>query len=129
LVLPLKHVRDREYRANDGSPLLMRPVRMTRNGGDWRSWQIFTQIMHEFQDKEKEWAGRRNKIKAFRDSLRAGPDAVEQFLMNYDLKLPDFPELPEDMKRRGWQGGKCGFYDAIEALDFYVPLKGGLPHE
>jgi len=129
LVLPLKQVREREYKCPAGS-LLMRPVRLGASDGDWRSWQTFTEvIIKEFQMEEKDkgqWAGRRNKIKAFRDALRAGTEAVHQFLHLYrldGLELPDIPGAPE-MKHQGWQGGRCGYFDAIEALDFYVPLKG-----
>jgi hypothetical protein len=24
----------------------------------------------------------------------------------------------------GWQGGRCGYFDAIEAIDFLVPMEG-----
>ncbi|MBU0510286.1 MAG: hypothetical protein KJ638_01100 [Chloroflexi bacterium] len=127
LVLPLKQVRKREYLAHEGN-LLMRPLRLNDPDGDWRSWQTFTEVlMAEFQKEEKDggqWAGRRNKIKAFRDALRSDRDAVQQFLHLYDLNLPDIPGAPE-MKNKGWQGGRCGYFDPIEALDFYVPLKGG----
>jgi hypothetical protein len=30
--------------------------------------------------------------------------------------------MPE-MSRRGWQAGRCGYFDAIEAMDFYIPLE------
>ncbi|MBU2611011.1 MAG: hypothetical protein KJ606_08735 [Chloroflexi bacterium] len=125
LVLPLKQVREREYIADDGvRSLLMRPLRLGSPNGDWRSWQVFAKLLKEFRDENSDWAGRRNKIKAFRDALRGGSDAVQQFLKTYDLKLPDITEMPDDMKKKGWQGPYCGYFDAIEALDFYVPLKG-----
>jgi len=126
LVLPLKDVREREYTATMGS-LLMRPLRLNPPDGDWRSWKTFMSVMAEFQKEEKDggqWAGRRNKIKALRDALRDGPGAVKQFLHIYNLKLLDVPGRP-DMKEQGWQGDECGYFDVIEALDFYVPLKGG----
>jgi len=25
---------------------------------------------------------------------------------------------------QGWQGGECGYFDVIEALDMFVPLEG-----
>jgi hypothetical protein len=135
LVLPLKEVRRREYTTDavkkpdsgvEEGNLLMRPVRLSNPAGDWRSWENFTRLMAEFMKDEEEdgkWAGRRNKIKALRDALRGGPDAVRLFL--YGETLPDIPQRP-DMKIYGWQGGACGYFDVIEALDFFVPLKGGL---
>lgn len=127
LVLPLGDVREREYTAPTGS-LLMRPIRLTSPEHDWRSWQTFGRLIGEFQrpaDEGGQWAGRRNKLKALRDTLRAGPEAVELFL--HGQSLPDVPDRP-GMKRQGWQKdkGECGYFDAVEALDFYLPLKGGL---
>jgi hypothetical protein len=80
--------------------------------------------MDEFQDKRGDWYGRRNKVKALRDALRAGPDAVKVFVQTVGQPLPPIPQRPE-MKNQGWQGKECGYFDAVEALDFYVRLEGG----
>ncbi len=129
LVLKLQQVRQREYVSDLGHPLLMRPVRLDDPKSTWQSWQTFTALMEDFQDrkhgKEKAWSDRRNKVKALRDALRAGPDAVKLFLNTINGELPDIPQLPE-MKTQGWQGGKCGYFDAVEALDFFIPLEGGV---
>jgi hypothetical protein len=127
LVLPLGEVRKREYTVPDGN-LLMRPVRLNPPSGDWRSWETFTQVMQIFQDENGPWAGRRNKIKALQQALRDGRQAVPHFLASYpDLKsLPEIRGLPA-MAEQGWQGPRCGYFDAIEALDFYVPLEEGKP--
>jgi hypothetical protein len=100
----------------------MRPLRLTNPEKDWRSWSTFSQLVQEF--KTDEWAERRNKVKALREALRAGPDAVRHFRTVYGLnELPSIPRQPE-MKIQGWQGGQCGYFDAIEAMDFFVPLAG-----
>lgn len=123
LVLPLGQVRDREYTVPAGN-LLMRPIRLNPLDDDWRSWDKFVRVVQEFREESGPWAGRRNKVKALRQALREGPAAVEHFLGLYpDLKhLPSIPGLP-DMATQGWQGGRCGYFDAVEALDFYVPLE------
>lgn len=123
LVLPLKEVREREYTAREGT-LLMRPLRLNDPNQDWRSWQAFYNLTHEFQRQNGEWAGRRNKVKALRDALREGKDATQIFLRNIEATLPPIPRQPE-MDSSGWQGGVCGYFDVIEALDFYVQLHGG----
>lgn len=129
LVLPLKEVREREYVSDLGHSLLMRPVRLDDPKSTWRSWQTFTDLMADFQDRKhgrnKEWSDRRNKVKALRDALRAGPEAVRLFLNTVDGKLLDIPQRP-DMKLQGWQGQECGYFDAVEALDFFIPLEGGV---
>lgn len=126
LVQPLTQLRRREYIVGAGS-LLMRPLRVTPiDPTEWRSWDVFSEILEEFASG-REWAGRRNKVKALRESLRAGPDAVQLFLQN----MPDSPRLPlpealtsaGDAVRRGWQGSRCLYFDAVEAVDFHVPLK------
>ncbi len=123
LLLPLSEVREREYTAREGS-LLMRPVRLNPAGNDWRSWVTFTRVIDGFRDDDGAWAGRRNKLKALRDVLREGPEDVKLFLAGE--KLPSVPSWP-DMRTQGWQGENCGYFDAVEALDFYVPLNGSRP--
>jgi hypothetical protein len=126
LVLPLKEVREREYTCHSGS-LLMRPVALRNLPGDWRSYETYIRVAKVFRDDE-EWSGRRNKIKALRDVLRGGPEAVRLFLRGIRKEgLPDIPQR-RDMKDQGWHGNQCGYYDVVEGLDFYVPLlKGGQP--
>jgi len=122
LVRDLKEVRALEYTVPDEGTLLMRPIRLSDPDRDWRSWGTFSRITHEFRTG-KQWRGRRNKVKALRDALRTGHEAVKHFRALYDLdKLPPIPEQPE-MAIQGWQGGRCGYFDAIEAMDFFVPLE------
>lgn len=127
LVRPLGELREREYTVVDGS-LLMRPVRLEPvEPNEWRSWDVFNDIVADFATN-RTWAGRRNKVKTLREALRAGSDATRLFLRN----LPDSPRLPEppglasagDATTTGWQGSRCVYFDAIEALDFYVSLEG-----
>lgn len=121
LILGLQAVREREYTVLNEGSLCMRPVQLTNPEQDWRSWEIFSQIVREFCVGEQ-WAERRNKVKAFRDVLRTGRKAVEHFRTVYGLdKLPPIPQQPE-MEVQGWQGDRCGYFDAIEAMDFFVPL-------
>lgn len=127
LVQPLGQLRKREYEVTSGS-LLMRPVRLTPvDDREWRSWSVFTDIVKEFATG-KTWVGRRNKVKALRDALRYGPEAVQLFLSNLSDRpqLPDSPSLSSIRQARtmGWHGDRCIYFDALEALDFYVSLEG-----
>ncbi len=125
LVLPLKEVRQREYTVPAGS-LLLRPLRLDPPDGDWRSWGTFTVMLAEFQREGGDWAGRRNKIKALRDALRQGREATQHFLALQGLTLPPISDQLQYMTTDGWHSsGRCGYWDAVEALDFYVPLEGG----
>ncbi|MCC7571620.1 hypothetical protein KO465_09940 [Candidatus Micrarchaeota archaeon] len=124
LARDLKDVRDREYTKNRLGDLLMRPVRLSDPEKDWQSWDRFLRIAREFQSDDGPWSGRHNKIKALQNALRAGPAGVEQFLKVNDIS--ELPKIPErlDMAQKGWQGDRCGYFDAIEAMDFLVSLEG-----
>jgi hypothetical protein len=125
--LGLDEIRKREYTAKNGkSSLLMRPIRIRvadeqpeSKMNVWRTWTNFSNLVEAFQTHD-DWKERRNKIKALRAALRQGPEAVKLFLRNYDLhELPPIPEQP-NMQLQGWQGDDCGYFDAIEAIDFFI---------
>lgn len=127
LVLPLDEIRKREYEVTDGD-LLLRPTALTADDEDWRSWEAFAKATIAFQTHEK-WRGRRNKVKGLRDALRSGPDAVENYLAGESLPAllphPDWQkQVGADLARTGWLGRRCGYFDAVEAMDFYTPLEG-----
>ncbi len=121
-VMNLKDIREREYTSQNGKPLTMRPLRIGLNGSDWRSWDVFAHIVEDFRTR-KEWAERRNKVKELREVLRSEKYAVEQFLQAYGLTtLPDIQSY-QDASKTGWIGDRCTCFDAIEALEFFVPLE------
>lgn len=126
----LTEIRQREYASALDTSLLMRPIYLddARNDQphDWRTWSNLVRLLDAFQDETGEWAGRRNKIKDLGEALRRGPDATQIFLRSYrpPLQLPAITNQP-DMQQKGWAGDHCGYFDALEALDFYVSLEPG----
>ena len=125
----LNVIRQREYQVQAGS-LLMRPLWL--NGtGDWRNWQNFNWLVAVF-NFHKQFANRRNKLKALREALRSGPDAVQEFLKTYELSqekiiaalwLKGWDSAQKDKDRfTGWQGERCGYFDALEAMDHHFLL-------
>ena len=125
----ISEIRKREYQlmTNDNTwHLAMRPVRIKNNNGEWRTWEGFTQVIREFKEG-KDWKERHNKIMALREVLRKGSsEATKEFLLAYKLpQLPSFPESSsqtEKLAREGWLNRYCGYFDAIEAIDFYIGL-------
>lgn len=121
-------IRNREYRVSEGN-LLMRPVRLRESEGQWQNWNDFSQVVTEFNTGD-DWRGRRNKVIALREVLRSGSEATKQFLSAYRLShLPSFSNSSvEDLQVNGWIDGDdgriCGYFDAIEAMEFYLPLPG-----
>jgi len=122
----ISEIRQREYYEVKYGKLNMRPVRLQSNGREWRTWEGFTQIVRQFKEDEQ-WCDRHNKIMALRDVLRQGPLATEKFLSNYRLeKLPEFPKHSSDVQeliKKGWLNNICGYFDAIEAIEFYLALE------
>lgn len=117
-LLGLKEIRRREYTADSGASLLMRPV--WKEAPDWRSWQTFRSVTESFQ-KEEQWP--RNKVKALRDALRQGPEAVEAFRSNFRSGLlPKVSNLGEAVQRSGWNGSETPYFDPIEMSDFFLSL-------
>jgi hypothetical protein len=116
-------IRKREYTGqfDPDSRLYMRPVRLGKSvGSDWHSWNTFTRIIRQFRSTE--WTERRNKLMSLREALRAGPETVEQFLIAYKIDgLPEIENNPDSVYT-GWVDNQCTCFDAIEALDFFIPL-------
>jgi len=121
----LDDIRKREYTGqfDPDSKLYMRPVRLGKSvGSDWHSWDTFARIIKQFQSTE--WSDRRNKLMSLSEALRAGPEIVEQFITAYKIDgLPDIENNPDSIIT-GWVDKQCSCFDAIEALDFFIPLDG-----
>ena len=124
----ISEIRQREYQVPTGN-LTMRPVSLKKErDSDWRTWQGFTKVVKQLNEHE-DWKGRRNKVIALREVLRQGIDATQKFLKNYRIKdeqLPLFPKFSgqsTDLAKKGWLNGICGYFDAIEAMEFYIDLK------
>jgi hypothetical protein len=117
-------IRDREYKVRAGD-LALRPVTLKANPKHSQcAWPVVAAGIDAFQ--REEWVGRRNKIKALRDSLREGTDAVKHFRVTFNNRQLLPPVLPgmDEWLLTGWQGDRCGYFDAIELVDWFIPLEG-----
>lgn len=120
----IDRIRQRQYMTASGGHLEMRPVSIHDRPATWRSWPRFAHVAQTFQ-LGSEWKKRRNKVIALRAALRQGEGAVEQFIAAYELKeLPALDAGTPSLQRYGWHAGRCGYFDTVEALDFFVPLEG-----
>lgn len=131
IMYSLDQIRLREYTVADGC-LQMRPVRITpaepaltdkhKNKFSWRTWNNFLHIVTKFQSGS-DWAGHHNKVKALRESLRGGEKEVQNFLALYGkpIQLPEIIDWPDD-SQKAWVDHTCGYFDAVEAVDLFVPL-------
>jgi len=119
----ISQIREREYKGTAGA-LHLRPVGLSPGllGPRWYYWDTFDKVTRTLQS-DPCWRDRRNKVKELREVLREGPLAVEQFRRAFTLReLPELDGSRQNLQRTGWDGSHCGYFDAIEALDFYLPL-------
>lgn len=121
-------IRKREYQVPEGN-LTMRPVYL-QSQSEWRNWDKFSQVVHHF-NTHLDWIGRRNKVIALREQLRQGAEKTKQFLQVYGLDENYLPRYSknDDFHQCGWTDDPrtnqrvCGYFDAIEAMEFHIPLK------
>jgi hypothetical protein len=120
----ISEIRQREYKVKSDK-LYMRPVRLNKHDDEWRSWEGFTGVIRQFKEDEN-WRNSYNKIMDLRDVLRQGSLATQEFIRNTAVgKLPDFPKCSKDidkLAKEGWLDNICGYFDAIEAMEFYLGL-------
>jgi len=130
ILADLDTIRTREYRVSEGR-LTLRPLPLSGVAGNWRTWEQFSETIKQFQ---AEWSESRNKVMALRDALRAGAQQTKQFLTLFGLPdLPGYVSAPQSLRETGWvadkhstsdkQGQICGYFDAIEAMEFWVALQ------
>lgn len=126
----LDEIRQREYtitgfrsgRIHERS-LLLRPVVCDAKNilRTLSSWQFVEDMMGRLN------AGKaRNKRKDLPGTLRKGEQAVRTFTKKFG-KLPAVSSYPQ-MEEEGWSGDTCGYFDALELLDLYIPLKATVDH-
>lgn len=118
----LEEIRQREYTVQQGS-LCLRPV--LREGAHiWRTWPVYKALLDQFIDEDGDWFDRRNKVKALRDVLRSGDDAVREFRTAYQIdKLPQVPAINvTGYEKSGWAGDRCVYFDPIEMMDYFTDL-------
>ncbi len=111
-------IRKREFSVLEGT-LTLRPVMLDANpefSRDKRSWKEIETQVKTFQSEQ--WAEKRNKMKALRDVVREGHEAVKRFKTIY--RLSDAKDTI--LKNDGWSGNVCEIFDAIELADIYMPL-------
>lgn len=134
----LDQIREREYTVPAGK-LTMRPLLLDPAAGTWRTWPAFRTVLRDLRD-DPEWAGKNNKIQQLRAVLREGPERTNQFIRFYRLprgRLPGYVPEPrgepalhatwnqtwtDDLAVWGWRDKCCGYFDAIDAQEFYLDL-------
>ncbi len=117
----LATIREKEHQVKSGS-LALRPLFMAQENERWNTWEVFRDLTTFFQT-DPVWSRRRSQQKTLKDALRKGPDYVQLFRrisLEGEL-LPRYEEQP-NFQNTGWYEGKCGYFDSLEAADFFIPV-------
>ena len=131
LIGGIMDIRRREYEVPSEGSLTLRPVALHAHAkASGRTWQVVRKGIKEFQESDQ-WQHRHNKVIALREALRGGRAAVSSFLLKYNegKPLPNVEPSLSNWPRQGWQDKYCGYFDSIELVDSYIPLKGYDDHE
>lgn len=118
----IDEIRRREYTGAAGT-LTLRPVALDGGStGALRHWNVVHAGVTAFQGTE--WVGRHNKVKALRDALREGPNAVTWFIDKFNQRqpLPTVAPSYSALPTQGWADGHCAYFDAVELADWYMPI-------
>jgi hypothetical protein len=123
VIRDLENIRGQDYCARTGKSLLMRPIYLVDQPSIWRNWANFTNMVEGFMGGA--WAGKHNKVKDLQDALRGGPAEVALFCRKYRIDPKEMPPIAgkPKMQESGWENDECGYFDAIEALDFYIDFR------
>jgi CRISPR/Cas system-associated protein Cas10 (large subunit of type III CRISPR-Cas system) len=127
----LQEIRQREYAVPEGR-LNIRPLQIRQQENDWLNWDIYQNAINLLNVSD-ELRERRNKVISLREELRRGRKATEKFLtLNPSLQanLPILSHADPQLQTCGWtditlQGegvSVCGYFDAIETMEFHLPL-------
>lgn len=135
----LKAIRDQEYNVKDGS-MLMRPISLSKTSildEQWQVWSEFKKLVYIFKgqlkvaqidkhtipNEEGAIYAHRNRVKALREALRHGAATTKRFMATYRLKpLPFIDKSHDDVHHTGWKNKHCAYFDAIEIMDFFLPV-------
>ena len=127
-------IRERQYRAN-GRRLTCRPYRLGSEKDETETWRWLSGTLLDAETvglREGAWSERRNKVKAFPELVREGPDSVKAALEAWkvvDKRL----QLPQPIARNGFfddtrtplidaSDRRTPLIDALELIDLHLVL-------
>ncbi|WP_448382317.1 hypothetical protein [Desulfosoma sp.] len=119
-------IRKRQYRANSRD-LTCRPYRLGSGRQDSETWRWLSGTLLDDPQmglRGKLWSKRRNKVKAFPELVREGPQSVRAALEAWKVVDPSL-QLPPPIHEDGFFAQKrTPLIDAMELLDVHLVLDG-----
>ena len=129
-ISPIEKLREREYTISGGIKLTCRPYFILpsapRQMNDWDSFRdgLLQVIQGNFStDESLKWAEAHSRLKSLMPHINKGPDYTKLILAQWKqmgYRLPDY--CNNNLLTSGFDANKTPFVDALELLDFFVPL-------
>lgn len=112
----LNEIRNKECRTYDGKYLLLRPLVVSEDSEEYNSYRNFKKDMQIIHSGKVP----RSKIKNMLKEMRKGEEHLDIYIEINKL----YPLLGTHRERAktGFADGKCVLFDAIETMDYYIPL-------
>jgi len=122
----VENIRARQYRAN-GRDVTCRPYRLGSGREDRETWRWLSGTLLDDPKiglRGQLWSRRRNKVKAFPELVREGPESVQAALDAWKVADPTL-QLPKPIAQNGFFGTKrTPLLDALELLNVHLVLDG-----
>lgn len=118
-------IRERQYRAN-GCQLTCRPYRLGSVKDEKETWRWLSGTLLDDPQvglRGKAWSKRRNKVKAFAEPAREGPDSVQSGMKAWRVVDQNL-QLPQPIENDGFFAkSRTPLLDALELLDLHLVLE------
>lgn len=124
-------IRERQYQRNTNQ-LTCRPYRLSSENDDELNWRWLSETLLDDPVvglRGKKWSTRRNKVKAFAELVREGPDGVKAALKAWNVTAKEWNVaakelcLPEPIAENGFHEKHTPLLDALELLDLHLVLE------
>lgn len=118
-------IRKKQYQTNDYQ-LTCRPYRLGLGKDDEESWRWLSRMLLDDKTcglRGDVWSVRRNKVKAFAELVREGPDGVRSTLEAWRVVEKKL-QLPPSIENAGFIADRTPLLDAVEIVDMHLVLEG-----
>jgi len=117
-------IRKNQYQTNDYQ-LTCRPYRLGLGKDGEESWRWLSRMLLDGKIcglRGDVWSERRNKVKAFAELVREGPDGVRSALEAWRVVEKKL-QLPQSIDNAGFIANRTPLLDAVEIVDMHLVLE------
>lgn len=121
-VTSMDRLRNEQYKAADGKGLTCRPYILSKSNKDERNWYGFRDNLLLKLKEESPWKEAHSRLKNLVRDLAQGENVTKRTLENWKIKGFEIPKYSSATLDSGFFTDRTPLIDALELLDFMVPL-------